>query len=515
MKFNPPNSPGCYIMKDKSGTVIYIGKAKDLKKRVSNYFSNKELDSKTSELVKYIADIDFIATDTEVEALLLENTLIKKHKPKYNIDLKESRRYAYIQLTDETFPRLVTARSKDGKGKFFGPFVSGSEREISLRMLRHTLGIRTCNRLPKKACLKFHIGTCTAPCINNISKDEYDSNIKKAVKFLKGETGTLIENLKEEMQKYSAHKKYEQALIIRNQINALESLSQKQKIDTDKKYDQDIINYILDKEKIYLLLFNVHKGTIVNKKEFIIDNVQDAIESFIKMYYFENYIPQEIIAPCVVDPFIQNALTHIKEKKVTILVPKQGEKYELLELVKKNAEITFAKEEKTLKELMEKLKLNEIPNMIECFDISNLGQTNIVASMVQFRRGVADKSNYRRFKIKTVSGQDDFASMREVITRRYRRLKEENSELPDLIVIDGGKGQLTQAVHVLRDLGLKIPVIGLAKREEEIFVPGLSFPIILDKKSSGLRLLQHIRDEAHRFAVNYQRLLRSKSMVEE
>lgn len=509
-----PSDPGCYLFKDKDKEIIYIGKAKNLKKRVSSYFQKSHKDDKTNELVKTIYDLEVFATTNEVEALILENNLIQKHKPKYNINLKDSRRYAYIIVTDEDYPRLIISRDKNIKGRYYGPFVSGQYRDQLLKILRQSFLIRTCNKMPKRACLRYHINLCSAPCINEISKEEYNYSIKAAEDYLRGNVKILIKNLKTEMNSASNDLKFEKAKIIRDQITALDYLEQRQKVELDKRYDEDIINYIIDKNKVYLIVFNISRGVLTTKSEFSFDYSDEFLEEFITQYYSDNKTPKELILPIKLnDGSIKQYLEKLRNGKVIITVPKHGNKKELLDLVKRNIEISFLKQNLMLEDLRDKLKLNLLPNVIECFDISHIGGTNTAASMVQFRGANPDKSNYRRFKIRTVEGTDDFASIREVVSRRYARLVQQNTIMPDLIVIDGGKGQLMTALDALKELGIKIPIISLAKKFEEIYVPGLKYPIKLSKDTKALKLLMQIRDEAHRFAVKYHKLLRSKEMV--
>jgi excinuclease ABC subunit C len=508
-----PKKPGCYIYKDSQDRIIYIGKAKNLKKRVSSYFQKKDHDPKTQQLLKHIDTVDFVVTNTEVEALILENTLIKKHQPKYNIDLKDAKRYSYLELTPEEFPRLLTARSKQTKGKIFGPFTSGSEREYIRTYLIKAFKLRTCKRFPKKPCLRYHIKICDAPCVGHISKTEYHERTKQIAQILKGNAAALLSKMNKEMKTYSERMKYEKALELRERISAVTYLEDKQTMERSKVYDEDIINYLIKDDKVFLLLFNIQKGVLSSKHEFSFDYKDNFLEQFIIQYYAENPIPKELILPVEMTPTIASYLTEQAKKKVIITKPKIGEKKTLLEIVKKNVEISFFGDFKRLEQLQKDLKLNEVPYIIECFDISHLGGTSTVGSMVQFRNGKPDKSNYRRFKIRTVEGIDDFSSIAEVVRRRYRRQKSEHAELPHLIVIDGGKGQLSAAYEELVKLELKIPVIGLAKRLEEVFVPGISFSLKIDQKSEGLLLLRRIRDEAHRFAISYNRVLRKNSLL--
>lgn len=502
------------MFKNSYEKIIYIGKAKDIKKRVDSYFSKKSVDDKTKAMLKNVSSLDFIITDNETEAFILENNLIKKFQPKYNIVLKDSKRYAYLKITNEDFPRLITARKTSKEGKYFGPFVSGQTREEIKEFVIKTFKLRTCKRLLKKECLRYHINLCDAPCIKNISKKDYLEKIENSILVLKGKNKEIIKILEKKMQNASKIKEFEKALEIREQILALKWLLEKQNFQRNKKYDEDIVNYEIKNDKVYLILFNSKKGILENKQSFVFDKKYDFLEEFIMQYYDENPIPKEIILPENVSLGLRKFLEKKSGKKVIITVPKVGEKKKLLMITKKNIQIMFFSEEDSLKDLADKLKLPNIPERIECFDISHLSGSSTVASMVSFLHGVADKKNYRRFKIKTVEGIDDVSSINEVVKRRYSRLKSEGRDYPDLIIIDGGKGQLNGAIKALKELRIRIPIISIAKRFEEVYVPGLSIPFKFNKKTKALKLIQRIRDEAHRFAINYNRLLRKKKIRE-
>ena len=513
---NLPKSPGCYIFKDQDDNIIYIGKAKDLSKRVRSYFFNKRLDPKTALLVPMIAKVEFFATTNEVEALILENNLIKKHKPKFNIDLKDSKRFAFIIVTDEQFPRLMVARNKEMAGKYYGPFVSAEKRDEVLKILRTSFLVRTCKKLPKKSCLRFHIGLCSAPCTGNITEEYYMGNIRNAEEFLKGREEELIQKLKHEMKFASEKNLFERAKMLRDQISALETLQEKQRVEKDKRYDEDVINYIISEGKVYLIVFNISRGILASKDEFAFDYSEEFLESFITQYYPDKQVPKEIILPHKLkDDAVKGYLSKLREGNVTITVPQQGDKKILLDLVKRNIEISFLAQSEMANELRRVLKLNSNPEIMECFDISHTQGALIAASMARFHNAKPDKTNYRRFKIRTVAASDDTASIREVVRRRYFGLKAEGKKMPDLIVIDGGRGQLNAAMEALSELELKIPVIALAKRLEEIYVPGLSHPLRLSRDSKALKLLVQIRNEAHRFAIKYHKLLRSKQMLKD
>lgn len=509
-----PGSPGCYLFFDKEGTVIYVGKAKHLKKRVSSYFQKKDHDPKTKSLVAAIARVSVMVTNTETEAFLLENNLIKKHQPKYNIDLKDAKRYAYIELTREPFPRIgIARRTSPDEAVCFGPFVSAAERDELIHIVRKIFLLRSCRRLPKRACLRYHMKTCSAPCIGAIGPEEYRQQADRAAALLKGKSGELLHSLREEMAAYSAREEYEKALAVRNQIGAVTRLSERQHVERPKETDQDVIGFTVSGETVYLMVFSVEKGLLSGKQEYSFLFSEDFLEEFLVQYYADRVPPAELILPRPVDEALAGYLAERKGRAVQLTVPKAGEKKKLLDLVEKNLEHAFLKHELKVKDLQKTLELADLPETIECFDISHLSGTAMVGSMVQFRNGVPDKKNYRRYKIKTVEGVDDFASIAEVVKRRYDRLIREDAELPDLIIIDGGRGQLSAAGESLKDLDLTIPVIALAKREEEVYLPGEVLPRVLDPHGMALRYLQEIRDEAHRFAIAYNRLLRKKALV--
>ncbi|HVP94524.1 MAG TPA: excinuclease ABC subunit UvrC [Methanoregulaceae archaeon] len=508
-----PGNPGCYLFSDAGGTIIYIGKAKNLKKRVSSYFRKRDHDPKTQSLVEHIDSVNYIVTTNEVEALILENSLIKTHQPRYNIDLKDAKQYAYIELTDEEFPCIRIARRPASRGTFFGPFVSAAERDYVYSVVKKVFRLRTCKNLKRRPCLRYHIRTCTAPCIGEVSRDEYGEQIRKATMVLKGKSGELIAQLKEEMMKYSETRNYELAMKARDQISAVERLGGRQDVARPTDAEEDILNYVVDDGRVYLMVFPVHGGTLANKKEFVFDYREEFLEEFLVQYYSMTEPPPEIILPETVSVPMEEFLSEKKGKKVTVTVPQRGAKRRLLDLVKVNIETVFFGDEIRLHELKDHLGLEGLPRVIECFDISHTTGTSVVGSMVRFCDGRPDKQNYRRFRIKTVEGIDDVSAIGEVVRRRYARLLEERSILPDLIMVDGGKGQLHAAVKETRDLGLTIPVIALAKKEEQVYMQGHAHPLPIDRKERASLFLQEIRDEAHRFAVAYHRLLRKKKSI--
>ncbi len=512
-----PDQPGCYLFKDKKNVIIYIGKARSLKKRVRSYFSPKERDPKTEKLVEHIQTIDTMITDTEVEALILENTLIKRHQPKYNINLKDAKNYAYLRVTDDEFPRLTVARRRTDRGEYFGPFVSAAARDYVLTALNKAFRLRTCRRFQKKPCLRYHIKLCDAPCIGGIDADNYRNRVSGVRLILKGRADALLDRLNIEMRQFSEQLQFEQAIEIRNRIAAVERLKEKQKMDRQKLFNEDVVNYVVRDGTVYLVLFNIHRGVLENKQEFQFEETENFFEEFLVQYYSEHPVPKEVILPEPVEESVNEFLKTRRNGAVTVTIPLKGDKRKLVDLVMENIKAGQLADVEKLDDLRKALDLQETPAVIECFDISHLAGTATVASMVQFRGGAPDKSNYRRFKIKTIDGIDDVASIAEVVRRRYARLMEEGDELPDLIVIDGGAGQLNAALSVLRDLGLGIPVISIAKKFEEIHVPGTPSPTVLrfSHKRKGLQLIQRIRDEAHRFAITYNRLLRKKSLLDQ
>jgi len=511
-----PEQPGCYQFKDETGAILYVGKAKNLKKRVSSYFQKKSITPRLDILVSLIRDIDVIVTSSEVEALILENNLIKKFQPKYNIDLKDAKSYAYIQISDDPFPRIGIARERTGKkkGVLYGPFVSGAERDQILTFIKQTFHLRTCRKMTKRACLRSHLGTCAAPCTGQISEPEYQYLVKSADLLLKGKNHDLTSDLRKEMQSHALAEEYEKALVIRDRITAIENLSERQYVQRQKKADEHIINYMVSGETVYLILFLVERGSLTSKEEFAFPETEDFIDEFILQYYSTNKPPNELILPIMPGSGIPEYLAHVRGTNVTITVPKQGEKKHLLDLAFKNLEVSFFTGKMRLAELGEVLHMDHPPEVIECFDISHLRGTGTVASMVSFREGKPDKRGYRRYKINTAGPSDDYAAISEVVKRRYSRLLRENHPMPDLIVVDGGPGQLKSAHTILQELSVSVPVISIAKREEEIYITGRNTPLPIQKKSPASLLIQEIRDEAHRFAITYQKKIRSKQMKE-
>src|SRR3989344_3141896 len=512
-----PTTPGCYLFKNKAGTILYIGKAKNLHNRVRSYFHGAH-DSKTMQLATQVVGIDFIVTDNEVEALLLEARLIKQHQPKYNIELKGGVRYAYIRLTNEEFPRLESVRLFKRTDTVFGPFAVGFARKNLINIANSLFKLRVGKRKPVRVGSRHMIRCSVPPWKRIITSDEYAADVARAKLLLSGKRQELISTLESEMRQYSKNNQFELAKIRRDQSLALKQLAIEQKVDLQKAFDQDVINFVRLQSSVEMQLFNITRGVVSNRKQLTISlpnpNIDTAslLNNFLTQFYFTNDIPQEIIVPEKVTErsVVEQFLSKLSGRPVKIVVPIRGEKRKLLELVKKNVGATLKRGDSALFELQTRLGLPTLPRRIECFDVSNLGADSIVGSMVSFADGLPDKDNYRKFKIRWQIGQSDFDAMHEIIFRRYRRVKEDGLIKPDLILIDGGKPQLTAGRTALKALELQIPIAALAKKQEELFLPFKRYSIRIPRSSPALQLLQKIRDEAHRFAVTYHRLLRAK-----
>jgi excinuclease ABC subunit C len=538
-----PGRPGIYQFKNEKGKIIYIGKALNLKNRVRSYFHGSMDSPKTIALVSKIEDLELIVTDNEIEALVLENNLIKEFKPRYNVNLKDDKSFPYIKVTNEVFPRIFPTRRiiKDGS-KYFGPYTEVRNMKSSLRMINQIFKIRSCNlnitnesieKKKFKICLDFHIGKCDGPCEGLISSKDYSEMVFEVVKLLRGKTDDLIQELDMKMQNLVENLEFEKAAEIRDKLEQLKAISAKQKVVSEDFEDRDVITTVYEGRDSACSIFNIRSGKLVGKKQLHLsvemnEEIEEINSSAIKFYYNELVeVPNEILLETV--PNDEKALIEwLHQKaghKVRFIIPQRGNLKSLVNMCRQNAlyqlkEIQLQKmkyEGQTpypVAALQRDLRLKVLPKKIECFDISNLQGTDTVASMVVFEEGKAKKSLYRKFIINSVDGPDDFQSIREVIYRRYSKLKEEKSSLPDLIMVDGGKGQLSSAIEILDELGYsKYNIIGLAKRLEEVFFPGNSEPESIPKTSSGLKLLQHIRDEAHRFAITFHRNRRSKRTI--
>ncbi len=521
-KITIPTSPGIYLMKDSNEKIIYIGKAKNLKNRVKSYFL-KNQNYKTQKLVENISDIEFVLTDNESEAFLLESNMIKKHRPKFNIELKDQQRYTYLRISDEKYPRLLVARrTRDGKflgrGKIFGPFTQGSSKLLTIGTLRKAFQIRICKTLPKKVCLEYHLGNCEGPCEFKVAQERYPQHVAALGEVLKGKNQTKIftKKLEEEMHQAAKIQQFERAKDIRDTLIRLGSLHTKQNMEYVKNSDEEYFGIGIQEQTATVMNFRMINGVIRDSDKFFFDLVGDnSFSNFLYQYYSTHKVPKFVFVSTTPDDhkLLESLLSEQAGFAVKIQVPTKGKKKDIVNLILKNIKLIHSKGgDPGLAELKEILNLPVIPRTIECFDISNHGVDFAVGSMSRFVDGQPSKSGYRKFKIKTVSGRDDFAMIEEVIKRRYYRLLEENSELPDLIVIDGGKGQLNAALKSLKSLGLKIPCISLAKENEEVFVPKNKDPIIISKNKPSLKILQHARDETHRFGVAYNRAIRKNQI---
>ena len=517
-KIQLPSDSGIYLMKDSSDKIIYIGKAKNLKKRVSSYFL-KNQNYKTQKLVQNISGIEFVLTDNESEAFLLESNMIKKYRPRFNIELKDQQRYTYLRISDEKYPRLLVARrTRDGKflgkGKIFGPFTQGSSKILTIGTLRKAFQVRICKQLPKKVCLEYHLGNCEGPCEFNHAQNQYGKHISALEEVLKGKNQTKIftEKLQEEMKLAADLQQFERAKDIRDTLIRLGSLQTKQKMEYVENSDEEYFGFGEKDQSLTVMNFRMINGVIRDSDKFFFDLVGDnSFSNFLFQYYSTHKIPKFILVNELPEnhELLEKLLSDQAGFTVQIQHPKKGKRKEILDLILKNIHlIHINKGDPALLELKEILNLPVIPNVIECFDISNHGEDFAVASMSQFVEGLPNKTGYRKFKIKTVSGRDDFAMIGEVVKRRYLRLLEEKSDLPDLILIDGGKGHLNAALGSLSSLGLLIPCVSLAKENEEIFAANQKNSIIIPKSKKSLKILQHARDESHRFGVAYNRTIR-------
>lgn len=547
-----PIQSGVYLMKNEVEKIIYVGKAKNLKNRVRSYFQNLDHSGKTKALIQNIRNVEYILTKTEVEAFLLEASLIKKYKPKYNIRLRDDKAYPYIRISwKEKYPRLYLSRKvKKDNSLYFGPYTSGYAVSGTIRFLNRTFKIRDCTdnvfKSRKRPCLTYQIGRCTAPCVQYVTEKDYRAEVEGALLFLKGQNKKVIKSLTERMMTLSDEEKFEQAAKLRDSIKAIKSILEKQSVINEQSgVDQDVIAYFGDERGCVVETLHIRQGHIIgNRSHFLNLNPSDPLEderewfvSFINQYYEENIIPDVVLVGADfgsdLTKLLEKVLESRTEREIKVRYPTDEKGRKLLDMCLDNAKSHFEKELKKneekyvgLDEIKEKLNLPARPQRIECYDISTFQGTETVASQVVFEDGVPAKDHYRRYKIKTVEGQNDFASMYEVLSRRF---KHDDWDEPSLIVVDGGKGQLSQAVKILEELGKKhIPVAGLAKArtesdfmakeitqsEERVFLPGRQNPVTFRQNSDGLNILVNIRDEAHRFAITFHRKLREDRTLE-
>lgn len=522
-----PNQPGCYLMKDRQGTIIYVGKAKILKNRVRSYFTGSH-DGKTQALVNEIEDFEYIITSSNIEALILEMNLIKKHNPKYNVMLKDDKSYPFIKLTAERHPRLIITRKvKKDKGKYFGPYPNVFAAKETKKLLDRLYPLRKCSTLPNRVCLYYHIGQCLAPCVNNISEETYKEMTDEITKFLNGGYTEVKKQLTEKMMEASEALDFERAKEYRDKISAIETTMEKQKITMQDFVDRDVFGYAVDKGWMCVQVFFIRQGKLIERDVSMFpfyDDPEEEMLTFLGQFYEKpnHFKPKEILLSKEVDGELAKELLGVK-----IIQPARGQKKELVQLATKNATAALKEkfylierdEERTIKAI-EKLG-QEMgiypPYRIEAFDNSNIQGTNPVSAMVVFINGKPDKKQYRKYKIKTVEGPDDYESMREVVRRRYSRVLKENLPLPDLILIDGGKGQIEAAKDILQnELNLEIPVAGLVKDDKHqtsnlLFGDPLEV-VPLTRNSQEFYLLQRIQDEVHRFAITFHRQLRGKTL---
>jgi len=552
-----PDQPGVYIMHDKKDAIIYVGKAVSLTKRVHQYFQASHNEGpKKDRMVKQIARFEYIVTDSEVEALVLECNLIKEHRPKYNTLLRDDKSYPYIKVTlGDEYPRvLFSHQMKKDKSRYFGPYTSAGAVKNTVDLINKLYGLRTCRRiLPKdigkeRPCLNYHIKQCTAPCQNSISKEDYNERIKQAIRFLNGEFLPVMRELEEKMAAAAALMEFEKAAECRDLLNSVKQIAQKQKITDANDEDRDVIGLAKDKEDAVVQVFFIRGGKLIGREHFYIkiaeeDSREQILTVFLKQYYAGTpFIPRMIMLPSCIEEkeVIEEWLTGRRGQKAYIKIPRKGMKEKLVELAAKNARLVLAQDKEKLKreegrtigavkEIAGLLGLSGVARM-EAYDISNISGFQSVGSMVVYEKGKPCRSDYRKFRLKTVSGPDDYASMREVLTRRFSHGMAEQEELkekglsdaygsftkfPDLIMMDGGKGQVSTALRVLEELGLKIPVCGMVKddnhRTRGLYYNNAEIPI--DRSSEGFQLITRIQDEAHRFAIEYHRSLRSKGQV--
>ncbi|MCP5500021.1 MAG: excinuclease ABC subunit UvrC [Leptospiraceae bacterium] len=536
---NLSHSPGCYLWKNKENEVIYVGKALKLSERVRSYLNPRQSDAKTKALQEEIYDLDWVITNNEEEALILEATLIKKYSPRFNVRLKDDKRYPYICISiDEMFPRVYTVRKVKHDGKrYFGPFSDGKASRDVLKLIQKTFPLRKTNiKLPQekvlRPCLNFHIKRCLGPCQKNISQEEYSKVVEQVVHFLEGKKDVLEKELEVQMMLYSEKMEFEKAALIRDSLDNIRRIRQKQTVINPGGGNEDIVAYARKDDEGQIVIFEIRSGIFEDKKTFALNGLNHAsareiLVSFLEQYYLQaQTYPERIILPILIKNDVEPLLNYLGKllgKKPRLLFPTAGDKKSLLKLAEKNAEMNLTErilatklkdQSKALKELQENLKLFKVPSIIECYDISHFQGAEPVGSGVMFVDGKPYKPGYRHYKIKAYTEINDPGMIHEVIARRLQKLLNEEESLPDLIVIDGGLTQLNRACEAAIALGLdNLPMIGLAKKREEIYIPGIKEPYSFDINSASMRLLRQLRDEAHRFGVTYHRKRRDKSTM--
>lgn len=545
-----PDGPGVYIFRDEHGRPLYVGKAKSLRKRTANYFA-RDLQPRTRMMVDSATDLEWIVTDSEVAALMLEFSLVQEHQPHFNVRLKDDKSFPYLAITRyDDWPRARVMRGNKRKGvEYFGPYAKAYSIRQTLDGLLRTFPVRTCtdakfrrHEASGRPCLLFHIEKCSGPCVGEVTQDDYTNAVDGLAAFLRGESDSLIDDVEVAMRDASERQEFEQAARLRDKASAMRLALERQELVTETKDNLDVIAFDEDDLEFVLVVLNVRNGRVTGRKTTVVDRVEDItssefVERMLVQLYGSEIPPREVLVPLLPDdvPLWTEWLVYRREGPVSLRVPKRGAKRSIMETAKANATEEFNRHRlkrhsdhnaraRALRSLQDVLDLPVSPLRIECYDISTIQGRHTVASMVVFEDALPKKNQYRRFKIKTLDGQDDFAAMEEVIRRRFnaylaeRKLPVEEqgrfSYPPSLVVIDGGKGQLGRAVKVLDELGLDIPVVGLAKKLEEVFVPGESDAIVIKRGEESLYLLQRVRDEAHRFAVTYHRQLRARSMID-
>jgi len=537
-----PLSPGVYLLKDAEGTIIYVGKAANLRHRVRSYFgTGQKLSPKLQRMVARVKDLDFFLTATEQEALILELNLIKRHHPHYNVRLKDDKTFPYLKIDlTEDWPRVYITRclAQDG-GHYFGPFASAKSVRQTLKIIKRIFPFRSCSKpitgTDSRPCLWYHVGKCLAPCIGVVSKEEYAEVIKQVILFLEGKQGKVVQWLESQMNKAAASLEFEKAALLRDQIQAIHEVIEGQRIATTVRGEQDVIAFAQDKNQAYVQVFFIRSSKLIGRESFVLQGTHSEeppqiMTSFIKQFYQSSAaIPSLLLLQYPVEdqPIIGEWLRNKRDNKVSIIVPQRGNKKRLVDIVAENAQQGLAQLkikqlatpkvlETALDEIAQELRLPHPPLRLEGYDISNIQGTSAVGSMVVFEKGKPKPAHYRRFRIKTVSGADDYAMLHEVLKRRFKRSSAASASdswaiLPDLVLIDGGKGQLNAAQAAMHEVGVdSVPVASLAKENEYLFIPQEAKPIILPGNSPGLQLLQRLRDEAHRFALGYHQKIRQK-----
>ncbi len=540
-----PASPGVYLMKATDGTILYVGKAASLRNRVRSYFGSRQgLTPKTEQMVSHIHDIDYFVTNSEQEAVILELNFIKQYRPHYNIRLKDDKNFPYLKIdVNNDWPRVCITRrwEKDG-GRYFGPFASAWSVRQTLKMIKNIFPTRSCSKPitgdARQPCLDYHIKHCLGPCIGAVTKEEYAEVVRQIILFLEGKQEEIVKELKRKMEAAAAALNYEQAALLRDRIQGVENVIEAQRFAAKVKGEQDVIAFVIERDQAYVQVFFIRNNRLIGRESFTLQGVRleepkQIMTSFVKQFYDSSpYIPPVILLqhPIEDKPFIGDWLREKRGGRVSIELPRRGNKKELVNVVAENARQSLEQMKikqlatpgqlaVALEELQKELNLDKSPERIEGYDISNIQGQAAVGSMVVFESGKSKSSHYRRFKIKTVPGANDFAMLQEVINRRFKRVKsgiagDDWAVIPDLVLIDGGKGQVHAVYDIMRELGVAdIPVVGLAKENEEIYRPNSSQAVILPRSSKGLQLLQRVRDEAHRFAIGYHRKVHQRDTL--